>query len=355
MPPFFPASHSPYRFWRDPLDKVITVLFTAAVTATVLGWGLYFAIIILTLAFVFKLNAPNRKFKTAQKVSEGVDLSGKVVMITGPTSGIGTETARVMALRGAHVILVSRSVNKLVNTKNSLERKVPGAKFTCIKCDLNDQNSVRECAKEFLSMKIPLHIFIANAGLMAIQERKETEQGLERQVGVNHVGHYLLLLLLTDRLIESRPARVIMLSSSAHVFWHPRVLQHKMLETVPYEAWRAYGNSKMMNSMVARHYNRQYDNSGITAVCCNPGGIMTGLQTSVELWVRFKWMLVRPFFFKTIEQGAATTVFCATNAEVVDHGGEYFDNCKVKKLTSRVVPDLAACNALCKATEALVL
>merc|ERR1719397_2506188 len=107
-------------------------------------------------------------------------------MITGPTSGIGTETARVMALRGARVFLVSRNVTKLIRTKTSLERKVPGAKFDCIQCDLNDQVSVRNCAEEFIKMKLPLHIFIGNAGLMAIQKREETKQGLERQVGVNH-------------------------------------------------------------------------------------------------------------------------------------------------------------------------
>jgi len=355
MPPFFPANNSPYRFWTDPLDRIFTGLFATGVVSMALGYGMYFVIFVATAATLFKLNAPNKKFKTAEKVSEGFDLSGKVVMITGPTSGIGTETARVMALRGAHVILVSRNVNKLVKTKMSLERKVPGAKFDCIQCDLNDQVSVRKCSQEFINMKLPLHIFIGNAGLMALQKRQETAQGLERQVGVNHVGHYLLLKLLTGTLLESAPARVVMLTSAAHRFFNPKVLEHEKLETVPYEAWQAYGNAKMMNSMVVRYYNQKFSSSGITAVCCHPGGIMTGLQGNVERWISLKWLLVKPFFFKSIEQGAATTVYCATHPDVLNHGGKYFDNCKVAKLGSRVIPDMAACTALCNATEALIL
>lgn len=355
MPPFFPASNSPYRFWKDPLDRIIIALFTAGICSTALGYGIHFVIIVLTIAMFFKLNAPNRKFKTAEEVSEGVDLSGKVVMVTGPTSGIGTETARVLAFRGAHVILVSRNVNKLIKTKTQLEKKVPGAKFDLIQCDLNDQASIRKCAEEFIKMKLPLHIFIGNAGIMCLHERQETMQGLERQVGVNHVGHYLLLKLLTEKLIESAPARVVMLTSSAHKFFSPKVLKHERLETVPYESWRAYGNSKMMNSMVARYYNETFSGSGITAVCCSPGGIMTGLQINVESWIRFKWLLVRTFFFKSIEQGAATTIYCATHPDVLNHGGEHFDNCKVVKLNSRVIPDIAACTALRNTTETLIL
>jgi len=355
MAPFFPASNSPYRFWNDPLDKFFTALFSAGVVSAVLGYGLHFFIIVVTIAVFFKLNAPNKKFKTAEEVSEGVDLTDKVVMVTGPTSGIGKETARIMALRGAHVILVSRNVNKLQKTKTSLERKVPGAKIDWIQCDLNNQVSVRKCAKEFLKMKLPLHIFIGNAGLMALQKRQETVQGLERQVGVNHVGHYLLLKLLTARLIESAPARVVMLTSAAHKFFSSKVLKHERLETVPYEAWRAYGNSKMMNSMVARYWNEKYFESGITAVCCSPGGIMTGLQVNVERWISFKWLLVRSFFFKSIEQGAATTVYCATHPDILNHGGKHFDNCKVARIKSRVIPSMAACTALCNTTEALIL
>jgi len=355
MHPFFPASNSPYGFWKDPLDKYLVAFFTIGIVSTALGYGMHFVIIVVTIAVVLKHNAPNKKFKTAEEVSDGVDLSDKVVMVTGPTSGIGKETARIMALRGARVILVSRNVNKLIKTKTQLEKKVPGAKFDFIQCDLNDQVSVRKCANDFLKMKLPLHIFIGNAGLMGLRNFQETMQGLERQVGVNHVGHYLLLKLLTERLIESAPARVVLLTSSAYKFFSPKVLKHERLETVPYEAWRAYGNSKMMNSMVVRYYNEKFSCSGITAVCCSPGAIMTGLQVNVESWIWFKWLLARPFLFKSIEQGAATTVYCATNLDVMNHGGEHFENCKVVKMKSRVLPDIAACTALCNTTETLIL
>jgi len=355
MRPIFAASNSPYRFGQDPLDRIFTVLATAGVVSTVNGYGKHFVIILGTLSILLKLKAPNKKFPTAEKVSEGVDLSGKVVMVTGTTSGLGVETARVMALRGAHVFMVSRNVNRLIEVKTSIERNVPGAKIDCIWCDLSDQNSIRKCAKEFLDMKLPLNIFICNAGIMALQARRETAQHLERQVGVNFIGHYLLLKLLTEKLIESAPARVVILSSSAHRFYDGKVLKHKKLETVPYEAWRAYGNSKMMNIMLAQHYNEKYSSRGITTVCCNPGGIMTGLQEHVESWVLLKWMLVRTFFFKSIAQGAATTVYCATHPDILNHGGKYFNDCKVSKLIPKVVPTMADCAVLCNAAEALIL
>jgi len=228
------------------------------------------------------------------------------------------------------------------------------AKLDYLQCDLDDQNSVRECAREFLEMKLPLHIFIGNAGIMALQHRQETAQGIERQVGVNHIGHYLLVKLLTERMIESAPGRIVLVTSVAHRFFNPEVLKHERLETVPYEAWQAYGNSKMMNSMVTRYYNETLASSGITAVCCNPGGIMSGLQDEVEAWIMLKWYLVKPFFFSSIEQGAATTVYCATHPDVVNHGGEYFDVCKVAKLRSAVIPDIAECTALCTKTETLI-
>lgn len=355
MRPFFASFSSPYRFWNDPLDKIFTWLFVAGVVSTAYGYGKHFVIIVATLAMLLKLRAPNKKFPTAEKVSEGVDLSDKVVMITGTTSGIGVETARVMALRGAHVFMVSRNVNRLIKVKTCIETNVPGAKIDCIWCDLSDQDSVRKCAKEFLNMKLPLNSLICNAGIMALQKREETAQHLERQIGVNFIGHYLLLKLLTEKLIESSPARVVILSSSAHRFYTGDVLKHDKLETVPYEPWRAYGNSKMMNIMLARHFNWKYSGRGITAVCCNPGGIMTGLQKHVESWTLFKWMTIRTFFFKNIAQGAATTVYCATHPHVVNHGGKYFNNCKVSKLITKVIPSMADCVALCNAAEALIL
>jgi len=354
MPRFFPAWISPYRFWNDPLDKIVTGVFAAGVVSTVYGYGKHFVITVGALAILLKLNAPNKRFPTAEKVSEKADLTGKVVMITGTTSGIGVETARVLALRGAHVFMVSRNVNRLIKVKTSIQKKLPLANIDCIWCDLNDQVSVRKCAEEFLDLKLPLHIFIANAGIMALQEREETSQHLEKQMGVNFIGHYLLLKLLTEKLIESAPARVIILSSTANRFYNPDVLKYDKLETVPYEAWQAYGNSKMMDYMLARYYHEKYSGSGITSVSCNPGGIMTGLQGNIESWIRFKWFLVRSFFFKTIPQGAATTVYCATHPDIVNHGGEFFNNCKLGKLGGKVTPSSADCALLCKRADALI-
>merc|ERR1719397_751387 len=105
-----------------------------------------------------------------------------------------------------------------------------------------------------------------------------------------------------------------------------------------------------MNDMVARHYQRQFSSSGITAVSVNPGAIITGLQGNIETWISIKIYMWQTFFFKTIPQGAATTVYCATNPDVLKNGGKFYENCKVSKMSSSAkVPDLAACTALCKA------
>lgn len=174
-----------------------------------------------------------------------------VALVTGATSGIGTETVRVLALRGAHVYLAGRSASKLASTKASLLADLPaGTKLSTIVCDLMDLTSVAATAAEFLKSEKSLDLLILNAGIMAVPTRTATVQGLEAQVGVCHVAHTLLTQQLLPALkAASTPPRVVVLSSSAHTGHElPACLTtSSRFETEPYDPWTAYGNAKAAN------------------------------------------------------------------------------------------------------------
>jgi len=318
---------------KDPLDTLVQVCVTVPLAIggalSFMGYGTYATAGLMLLWALAWITAPRRRFPTGEDVTKDVDLSGKTVMITGPTSGIGQETARVLALRGARVVLVSRNEKKLQRTVEIIKEAVPAAKLEYIPCDLSDQSSIRKCVATFESMKLPLHILINNAGLMALPERRETAQRLEMQVGVNHVGHFLLTTLLTPILEASKPSRVVCLSSVAHRLSDLKFQNHEKLETDPYHKWTAYGNSKMANIMFAREYHARHCDKGILAYSVHPGGIFTGLQGDVEPTTMLKWLVVAPFFFKSIPQGCATTLHCTTQDAL--EGGRYFENCKLGK------------------------
>jgi len=257
----------------DALDKLMGALgvtLSLAMFAGRAGYAVEAIVLLAALVAVAYFKAPARHYPTAEAVSAGMDLKGKVsrgraperhsewcslwlrinsppslplrqvAIVTGPTSGIGVETARVLALRGARVVLAGRSAAKLRETKRSLEEQLAGrgvrAQFTTLELDLDDLRSVRKFAAAFQALEMPLHYLVLNAGVMALAERRSTAQGLERQVGINHVGHFLLATLLTETLQASAPSRVVCLSSSAyHLASHQFFMQdNPTLETTPY-------------------------------------------------------------------------------------------------------------------------
>lgn len=329
---------------KDPLDTVMAVLVILVLIATFAslnGYALPAWGILLVLFAILYAVAPRRKFPTAEAASAGIDLSGKVVMVTGPTSGIGVETARVCALRGAHVLMAARSMKKLEETKKYIEEDLAQkhgmkAKLTLLECDLDDLESVRKCLVTFKALSLPLHILINNAGIMALPEREATAQGLEKQVGVCHVAHFLLtrglLPYLEKSSTSSSPSRVVCVSSMANIMMDADFLDHARLETTPYDQWAAYGNSKTCNLLHAQELHKRYfncgDTPGVAAFSLHPGGIHTGLQGHVDWWTMLKWRVVTPLFFKSIAQGAATSIYCATKPGLEEHSGKYFDNCK---------------------------
>lgn len=322
------------------------------------------------------LASPRRRYPTAEKVSEGIDLKDKVVLVTGVTSGIGTEAARVFALRGAHVVLVARNEKKLQDIAEQIKQSVTKKdallqpKLTCLTCDLDDLNSVKGCAEQFERAKIKeLHILVCNAGIMALPTRTETKNGLEAQVGTNHVAHSFLVMCLEKFMLDAydnggqkEKSRLVVLSSSAHRMCEHTFLQDKNLETEPYEAWTAYGNSKVSNLLFAKEFHERNKDRGIVAFSVNPGGIHTGLQGSVEMLIKVAWLIVTPFVFKSIAQGAATTVTCALKPGIEEeHGGKYFDNCAPTDAAATFEASLSkslgesAQKALWLKTQALIL
>lgn len=332
----------------DTLDKLMAIL---AVILAITAWAIvsgYGAITVTVVAVLFGwgyYKAPRRKFPTAEQVMEGADLKGSVVIVTGATSGIGIDTARTLAAAGAHVFLAARNPSKLEKTKKAIEQQVPTAKISLLTCDLGDLKSVQYCAKKFLEQKLNLNLLVNNAGIMALPERKSTVQGLEQQVGVCHVGHFLLTKLLLPALQagaaeKGKPSRIVCISSVAHVSHKMgQLLENPKLETVPYTEWSGYGNAKCANLLHAAELQNRYAGKGILAFSVMPGGILTGLQEHVALWTMLKWTVVAPFFFKSTSQGAATTLVCATTADQSD-GGKYFENCKATSAVEKVKLDV---------------
>lgn len=297
--------------------------------------------------------APARKFPTSEEVTEGVDLKGKVAVVTGATSGIGIETVRVLAERGAHVYLAARNELKLEVTMESLKSNNPDLKLDILVCDLSDLDSVKACAATFLKQNDSLDLLINNAGIMAVQTREETKQGLESQVGVCHVGHFYLTKLLLSAIQKAKASRVVCLSSSAHAYHQfDRCLNTEKLETDPYDPWVAYGNAKVANLLHAKALTAK----GVDAYSVMPGGIMTGLQSNVTWWTYIKFSILSPLFFKNVNQGAATSLLCATSAEVPEQG-EYHDNCKPSTKALATVLEKVGSDApikLWNVTEALL-
>lgn len=345
----------------DPLDIVMGVLAVSSfltIGAMYKGYSKAAASIwapLLTLAY---WKAPARSFPTADEVVTK-SLEGKVAIVTGATSGIGLDTARVLALKGAKVYMAARSLKKLEATKARLEEET-GKEVLMLECDLNDLDSVQKAAKHFLQNEKKLDILINNAGIMALPERTATKQKLEAQVGVCHVGHVYLTKLLIDALRNAgtkiSPSRVVVLSSSAHAYHDmAECLKSDTLETTPYDPWVAYGNAKAANMLFAKHLNDMHDN--VVAFSVMPGGIHTGLQTHVNFYKMLKWKIVTPFFFKTTSQGAATSLVCATEDRALAQAGEYWDNCdpnpkKLQAVLDQVGEDAA--KRLWDQTEVLI-
>eukprot|EP01080_Neovahlkampfia_damariscottae_P002574 gene2574-3536_t len=273
---------------------------------------------------------------TAEEVSEGIDLSGKVVIVTGSNAGIGFETARVLALRGAHVIMACRSKEKLEKAIEEIKETNKEAKLTGLLLDLGHLESIPKFVEEFKKLDLPLHILVNNAGVMGSQERKTTQDGFEYMFGINHFGTFAVTVQLTPLMIKNahetgKEGRIVILSSHGHKgLGSGKINYDDVYMEKKYDYWAGYGQSKLANVLFCNELNRKLKDKNITCNSVHPGMIKTGF-VSEEVKGTVTYKLIDFFgssFYKTVQQGAATSVFVACRPELEGKGGLYFNDCK---------------------------
>ncbi len=283
---------------------------------------------------------------STDQVLAGVDLRGKRILVTGVSAGLGVETARSLAAHGAHVLGAARDLDKAEGATTQVRKDAvaKGGAFELIELDLANLKSVRACADRLLKQGEPFDVIITNAGVMATPFGK-TADGFETQFGTNHLGHFVLVNRIASLLREG--GRLINLSSSGHRFSNVD-LEDPNFERTPYDPFVAYGRSKTANILFAVAFDARHRSRGVRAAAVHPGGIQTELgrymdQGALEKLVeQINQQLAAegqgPYQWKTIPQGAATSVWAAVVASADEIGGRYCENCHV----GQVVPDDAA-------------
>ena len=267
-----------------------------------------------------RITTPFSFESTATDVAEGVDLSGKRMIVTGGASGIGIETARALAGRGAEVTLAVRDTEAGERVAAEIDGDVRVAAL-----ELTDLSSVRAFIDSWSGS---LDVLVNNAGVMALQELELTASGLERQFATNHVGHFALAVGLHPALASADAARIVSVSSSAHLN-SPVVFEDINFESREYTPFGAYGQSKTANVLFAVGATDRWSEDGITANALMPGGIATRLQRHLDADFIEKELARRGDAapLKTPEQGAATSVLLATSPQLAGIGGRYFEDC----------------------------
>ncbi|MFF5483232.1 oxidoreductase [Streptomyces sp. NPDC012935] len=273
---------------------------------------------------------------TAEEVIKGVDLTGKVAIVTGGYSGIGVETARVLRSADAEVVVPARDLERA----RAALQDVPGAEVEYL--DLLDPASIDAFAEKFLASGRPLHIMVNSAGIMATPLTRDA-RGYEAQFATNHLGHFQLVARLWPALVAADGARVVAVSSRGIRFGNVD-FDDLHFEHRPYEPFTAYGQSKTANALFAVELDRRGRDQGVRAFAVHPGTIIeTGLAKHVSAEVvRAAGALDehgRPVRdpsrqLKTVEQGAATSVWCATSPQLTGLGGVYCENSDVSPLVT---------------------
>jgi len=274
-------------------------------------------------------------------------LAGQVALVTGANTGIGRVTARELARRGAHVFIACRSAQRAQPVVDEIRAATGSVTVELLSLDLGDLASVRACAQAFLARELPLHLLINNAGIAGA--KGSSTSGFELAFGVNHVGHFLLTQLLLDCLKHSAPARIVTVSSQAHyrapgIDWDAVRQPTRSATGLP-----EYGVSKLANALFSAELGRRLAGSGVSTYALHPGVVASDVWRSVPWPFR---SLMKLAMIST-EEGAATTLHCATSGDVAQETGLYYDKCRVKQ-PSRLAQDPALAAELWKRSEAWV-
>ena len=296
---------------------------------------------------------------TTEDVLSGVNLKGKRILVTGVSAGIGVETARALAAHGAQVVGAARDLTKAEAATAQVRKDAAagGGSFELIALDLANLKSVRACADELLAKGGRFDVIIANAGVMATPFG-HTADGFETQFGTNHLGHFVLVNRIAS--LMGAGSRLINLASSGHRFANVD-LEDPNFEHTPYEPFVAYGRSKTANILFAVAFDQRHRERGIRAAAVHPGGIQTELARYMDpshLEAMIKQINEQAaaegkgsFEFKTIPQGAATSVWAGVVAPADEIGGRYCENCHA----SEVVPDNVTLGMLNEGVRAYAL
>jgi len=277
---------------------------------------------------------------TTEDVLRGINLSGKRVFVTGVSAGLGVETARALAAHGARVIGAARDLSKAqAATEQVRVQAASGGSLDLVQLDLASLDSVRRCADGLLAAGKPFDVMIANAGVMACP-KGTTADGFETQFGTNHLGHFVLVSRIASLLKAG--SRLVNLSSAGHRYADVN-LEDPNFEHSPYEEFIAYGRSKTANVLFAVEFDRRHKARGVRATAVHPGGIQTELGRHMTPEVRERLIATinasqpkgaAPFSYKSIPQGAATSVWAACVADAEAIGGRYCEDCHVAEVVS---------------------
>jgi len=281
---------------------------------------------------------------TTDDVLSGKDLSEKRVFVTGVSAGLGVETARVLAAHGATVVGAARDLAKAKRATAEVRAQaaIRGG-LELVELDLASLQSVRACADALLADGRPFDVVIANAGVMRTPFGR-TGDGFETQFGTNHLGHFVLVNRIASLIAPG--GRLVNVSSSGHRYSDVD-LDDPNFERTPYDPMIAYGRSKTANILFAVEFDRRHKTRGVRATAVHPGGIKTELDRHMapgeleNLVAQINAQLAAagqpPFQFKTIPQGAATSVWAAVVAPAEDVGGRYCENCQVSEITEGLI------------------
>jgi NAD(P)-dependent dehydrogenase (short-subunit alcohol dehydrogenase family) len=296
---------------------------------------------------------------TTEDVLAGMKITGKRILVTGVSAGLGVETARSLAAHGAQVVGAARDLGKAKSATAQVRKDAAGngGSFELIELDLASLKSVRACADGLMAKGEPFDVVIANAGVMATPFG-HTADGFETQFGTNHLGHFVFVNRIAS--LMGTGSRLINLSSSGHRFANVN-LEDPNFERTPYDPFAAYGRSKTANILFAVAFDQRHRERGVRAAAVHPGGIQTELarhmdpsrmqamvdQISKQLAAEGKG----PFKFKTIPQGAATSVWAGVVAPANEIGGRYCENCHV----GNIVADDVTISAISEGVRAYAL
>jgi NAD(P)-dependent dehydrogenase (short-subunit alcohol dehydrogenase family) len=265
---------------------------------------------------------------TTDEVLDGIDLTGRVALVTGGSSGLGQETARTLAAHGAEVVLTARNVAKGEAVATGIRAATGNDRVAVEALELGSLASVRAFAARVLARHPRLDVLIDNAGVMACPFAK-TADGFELQFGSNHLGHFLATCLLVPAIRHGTDGRIVSLSSRGH-HMSPVVFDDVHFERHPYDKWQSYGQAKTANVLFAVALERRLALHGVHAYAVHPGAIVTELGRHLQPEdLVFLQARARGMQFKSVEQGAATSVFAATAPELAGRGGLYLEDCHV--------------------------